>query len=82
MRRPRTYHVVERGTRLPGGSITWRTEVEASDWFYASHVCGVLTRAGHLFRRREIQTSRAIPVSAAEAAWHAAHPRNNSKDRP
>jgi hypothetical protein len=71
MARARTYHVVERGVRLPGGSITWRTEVEASDWFYAGHVCALIQRAGDQFRRREIETTRTIPTSPAEAAWHA-----------
>lgn len=70
-RRKRTYFIVDRGRRLPGGSITWRTEVEASDWFYAGHVCAQIQQAGDLFRRREIETTRPIPVTPAEAEWHA-----------
>lgn len=69
--RKRMYFVVDRGHRLPGGSITWRVEVEASDWFYATEVCGMLARKGFAFRRREIATRRAIPVTPAEADWHA-----------
>lgn len=71
MARTRTFHVVERGVRLPGGSITWRLEVEASDYFYAGHVCAQIHRAGDLFRRREIATTRSVPTTPAEAAWHA-----------
>ena len=71
MAHKRTYFVVEKGVRLPGGSITWRTEVEANDWLYASEVCARIHQAGHLFRRREITTARAICTTPAEAAWHA-----------
>lgn len=71
MARTRTYHVVEKGVRGPGGHIAWTLAAQASDWFYAGHVCAEIQRAGHLFRRREIDTARAIPTTPAEAAWHA-----------
>ena len=65
----KTYHVVERGRRLPGGSITWRVEVEALDYFYASHVCMRIQQEGNQVRRREITTARSIPVTPGEVAW-------------
>jgi hypothetical protein len=79
MARKRTYHVVERGRRGPGGSITWRVEVEASCWLYASEVCAQIHRAGDVFRRREIETTRAIATTPAESAWHAARTRHREQ---
>lgn len=80
MNRKRRYYVVERGTRKPGGWVSWCVEVQASDWFYAAEVCTRLQRAGHLFRRREIETTRAIPTTPEECAWHAA--RLKASDQP
>lgn len=70
-RKPRTFHVVERGIRGPGGHIAWTIAVHASDWFYANEVAVRILREGHLVRRREVETVRPIPTSPEEAAWHA-----------